>query len=400
MHVTRGFQRRRRPVDPSRVPPGQYVTGDFPVLSAEPTPNISLDRWTFEIRGAVEKPRTWTWAEVQALPAETFTRDIHCVTKWSKLDTTWTGVSLDVLFEGTRPTGSYVLAFSDTGYTTNLPLADVMGGRAWVVWEFDGEPLDPEHGGPGAHAGAAPVLLEEREVGARDRGARPRPARLLGTLRLPRLRRPVERTALPGRLSWQVATVAEISNETATARTLMVDVPAWPGHLPGQHVDLRLTAADGYQAQRSYSIASAPEDERLELTIERVDDGEVSTFLTEELKAGDELELRGPIGGYFVWEPHFGGPLLLIAGGSGIVPLRSILRHRRASSSDVPTRLLYSVRTPGGRLLPGRDRRDDRGRRPAGDATPARRRPAGTATAGGSTRTGCRRLPGRPSRSR
>ncbi len=148
MHVTRGFQRRRRPVDPSRVPPGQYVTGDFPVLSAEPTPNISLDRWTFEIRGAVEKPRTWTWAEVQALPAETFTRDIHCVTKWSKLDTTWTGVSLDVLFEGTRPTGSYVLAFSDTGYTTNLPLADVMGGRAWVVWEFDGEPLDPEHGGP------------------------------------------------------------------------------------------------------------------------------------------------------------------------------------------------------------------------------------------------------------
>jgi DMSO/TMAO reductase YedYZ molybdopterin-dependent catalytic subunit len=124
------------------------VTGDFPVLSAEPTPNVSLDRWTFEIRGAVEEPRTWTWAEVQVLPAETFTRDIHCVTKWSKLDTTWTGVSLDVLFEGTRPTGSYVLAFSDTGYTTNLPLADVMGGRAWIVWEFDGEPLEPEHGGP------------------------------------------------------------------------------------------------------------------------------------------------------------------------------------------------------------------------------------------------------------
>jgi ferredoxin-NADP reductase len=127
----------------------------------------------------------------------------------------------------------------------------------------------------------------------------------------------------------------------------MVDVPAWPGHLPGQHVDLRLTAPDGYQAQRSYSIASAPEDARLELTVERVDDGEVSTFLTEELQAGDELELRGPIGGYFVWQPSFGGPLLLVAGGSGIVPLRSILRHRTASGSDVPTRLLYSVRTPG-----------------------------------------------------
>jgi DMSO/TMAO reductase YedYZ molybdopterin-dependent catalytic subunit len=148
MHITRGFQRRRRPVDPARVPPGQYVTEGFPVLSAEPTPNVKLDAWTFEIRGEVEHPRTWTWAEVQALPAETVTRDIHCVTKWSKLDTTWTGVSLDVLFEGTNPTGAYVLAFSDTGYTTNLPLADVMGGRAWVVWEFEGEPLDPEHGGP------------------------------------------------------------------------------------------------------------------------------------------------------------------------------------------------------------------------------------------------------------
>jgi ferredoxin-NADP reductase len=144
-----------------------------------------------------------------------------------------------------------------------------------------------------------------------------------------------------------MATIAEVSNETATARTLMVDVPAWPGHLPGQHVDLRLTAPDGYQAQRSYSIASAPEDERLELTIERVDDGEVSTYLTEELRAGDVLELRGPIGGYFVWEEKLGGPLFLVAGGSGIVPLRSILRHRRASGSDVPTRLLYSVRTPG-----------------------------------------------------
>jgi ferredoxin-NADP reductase len=144
-----------------------------------------------------------------------------------------------------------------------------------------------------------------------------------------------------------MATVAEISEETATARTLMVDVPAWPGHLPGQHVDLRLTAPDGYQAQRSYSIASAPEDDRLELTVERVDDGEVSTFLTEELREGDALELRGPIGGYFVWEPSFGGPLLLVAGGSGIVPLRSILRHRTASGSDVPARLLYSVRTPG-----------------------------------------------------
>jgi ferredoxin-NADP reductase len=142
-----------------------------------------------------------------------------------------------------------------------------------------------------------------------------------------------------------MATVAEISDETATARTLMVDVPAWPGHLPGQHVDLRLTAPDGYQAQRSYSIASAPEDDRLELTVERVDDGEVSTFLTEELREGDALELRGPIGGYFVWDAAAGGPLLLIGGGSGIVPLRAILRHRVASESDAQVRLLASWRT-------------------------------------------------------
>jgi ferredoxin-NADP reductase len=154
------------------------------------------------------------------------------------------------------------------------------------------------------------------------------------------------RAAVPGRLSWQVATVAEMRNETATARSFMVEVPDWPGHLPGQHVDLRLTDPDGYMAQRSYSIASAPEDPRLELTVERVDDGEVSTFLTEDLRNGDALELRGPIGGYFVWEAALGGPLLLIAGGSGIVPLRAILRHRIASGSDVPVRLLYSVRTP------------------------------------------------------
>lgn len=151
--------------------------------------------------------------------------------------------------------------------------------------------------------------------------------------------------ALPGRLSWQLADVVELVDETPRVRTLILRCPAWPGHLAGQHVDVRLTAEDGYQAERSYSVASAPEDELLALTVERLADGEVSPYLVEELRPGDKLELRGPIGGYFVWEESFGGPLLLLAGGSGIVPLRAILRHRSAAGSSVPTRLLYSVRS-------------------------------------------------------
>jgi ferredoxin-NADP reductase len=139
--------------------------------------------------------------------------------------------------------------------------------------------------------------------------------------------------------------VAEVVVESARARTLVLELPSWPGHRAGQHVDVRLTAEDGYSAQRGYSIASAPEDDQLELTVEQVENGEVSTYLTEELRAGDELELRGPIGGYFVWEERLGGPLLLVAGGSGVVPLRSILRHRQAVGSDVPARILYSART-------------------------------------------------------
>jgi ferredoxin-NADP reductase len=138
--------------------------------------------------------------------------------------------------------------------------------------------------------------------------------------------------------------VVEFVEETARTKSIVLDVPDWRGHRAGQHVDVRLTAPDGYQAQRSYSIASGPEDERLVLTVERLDDGEVSPYLVDELVAGDELELRGPIGGYFVWEVALGGPVLLVAGGSGVVPFRSMLRHATAADSDVPMRLLYSSR--------------------------------------------------------
>ena len=152
------------------------------------------------------------------------------------------------------------------------------------------------------------------------------------------------RAALPRRLNWQQARVVELVEETAQTTSIVLEPADWPGHDAGQHVDVRLTAEDGYQAQRSYSIASGPEDEHLVLTVERLDDGEVSPYLVGELRPGDELELRGPIGGYFVWNQSLAGPLLLIAGGSGIVPFRSMLRHRSATGSDVAIRLLYSAR--------------------------------------------------------
>jgi ferredoxin-NADP reductase len=153
-------------------------------------------------------------------------------------------------------------------------------------------------------------------------------------------------------IRWRFATVADVVSETPRARTLVLDIPGWPGHRAGQHVDVRLTAEDGYQAQRSYSIASPPEDAQVALTVERLDDGEVSPYLTDELRVGDTLELRGPIGGHFVWEVRTGGPLLLVGGGSGIVPLRAMLRHRAAvlgtgdgaARHHIPARLLYSSR--------------------------------------------------------
>jgi DMSO/TMAO reductase YedYZ molybdopterin-dependent catalytic subunit len=145
--ISRGFQGRRPQVDPERLPPGQYlVDPDFPVLSASPTPHAPLDEWSFLLSGAVDQPVSWTWEELLALPAETPTTDIHCVTKWSKLDTMWKGVSVDALLESVHTEAQYVSAWC--GYTTNLPLEDVTGGRAWIVYEFGGEPLEPEHGGP------------------------------------------------------------------------------------------------------------------------------------------------------------------------------------------------------------------------------------------------------------
>jgi DMSO/TMAO reductase YedYZ molybdopterin-dependent catalytic subunit len=148
--ISRGFRGRRRedPALADRIPPGQYLTRDFPVLSAGPTPHTPLAQWDFSIRGAVDAPRRWSWEAFRALPSETVTVDIHCVTKWSKLETVWEGVSVDTLLEGVETQGDFITAFCDGGYTTNLPLADVTGGQAWVAYAYGGEPLTPEHGGP------------------------------------------------------------------------------------------------------------------------------------------------------------------------------------------------------------------------------------------------------------
>jgi len=147
--VSRGFRGRSRSDAPrDRVPPGQYVTDDFPVLSAGPTPRTPLEEWTFTIAGEIDEPRRWTWDEFRALPGEQITKDIHCVTKWSKLDSEWEGVSVDTLLDGVDTEAEHVVAFCDGGYTTNLPLEDVTGGKAWVAFAYGDEPLDPEHGGP------------------------------------------------------------------------------------------------------------------------------------------------------------------------------------------------------------------------------------------------------------
>jgi DMSO/TMAO reductase YedYZ molybdopterin-dependent catalytic subunit len=147
--ISRGFHRRNvEPGQEGRVPPGQHVVSDFPVLSAGPTPRRELEDWSFAIQGEVDEPLNWSWDEFQALPSEHVTKDIHCVTSWSKLDTNWEGVSVDALLEGVETSAEFIVAYCDGGYTTNLPLADVTGGKAWIAFGYDGAPLAPEHGGP------------------------------------------------------------------------------------------------------------------------------------------------------------------------------------------------------------------------------------------------------------
>ena len=196
---SRGFRGRRRSQD-TALPPGQYLEDGFPVLSAGPTPRTPMEEWDFSVVGEVDEPKRWTWEEFKQLPSEEITRDIHCVTKWSKLGTRWEGVSVDTLLEGVETAAEYVTAYCDGDYTTNLPLEEVTGGKAWVAYAYEGEPLEPDTRRPGPPARAPPVLLEERQVGQGPPAHRRRHPRLLGVLGLPQLRRPLARAALLGRL--------------------------------------------------------------------------------------------------------------------------------------------------------------------------------------------------------
>jgi DMSO/TMAO reductase YedYZ molybdopterin-dependent catalytic subunit/ferredoxin-NADP reductase len=341
--ISRGFGGVRRPGQ-ERLPDGQYLETGFPVMSVGPTPPVKTDTWEFRVTTETGEEHRWDWDAFRGLPAHDITTDIHCVTKWSKLDTRWRGVSLDTLLEDVGTDAAYVLAEAADGYTTNLPLPDLRGGQAWLAFACDGRPLEPEHGGPvrllvphlylwkSAKWLTGLRLLQEDEpgfwenLGYHDYGDPWREQRYRGTYG-----------------AWRTATVTATRAETAAARTIVLDVPGLPPHVAGQQVDVKLTAADGYSAQRSYSIASAPDAARLELTVQRIDGGEVSPYLTRDLRPGDQFEVRGPIGGSFTWEPDTGAPLLLIAGGSGVVPLMSMIR---ASKGQVPARLVYSARTP------------------------------------------------------
>ena len=292
--VTRGFVGRRTPPGAqgdvrSRIPPGQYLTTDFPVLSAGPTPRTQLDRWSFSIEGLVGAPVTWTWEEFMALPARDWTVDISCVTKWTKLDTRWRGVSVDTLLENveldprrpsssptpmaaTRPTCPSRIC--STGRPSSPTSTTARRSRRNTAARPDSSCLP-------ATSGRAPS-------GSAASGSRPATSRASGNRSATTTGRPLARRALQRRLGaadghldrLAAGTVAAIRDETPTVRSFTLDVPGWPGHRAGQHVDLRLTAEDGYSVERSYSIASGRErDGEIELTVERIPDGEVSPFL-------------------------------------------------------------------------------------------------------------------------
>ena len=292
MIFSRGFKGRRQDGPPDRVPPGQYLTDDFPVLSAGPTPHTPLEEWTFSIEGGAE-PVSWTWDEFRRFRARR-SRRTSTASRSGRSSTRSGRASRSTrCSDQVEHDAEYVLAFCDGGYTTNLPLEDVTGGKAWVGIRLRRRAARARARRARAAARAAPLLLEEREVGARPQPPRRGRARLLGDERLPPARRSVAGTAVLGRLTWLAAEVAGGRWETPRVRTLELEVPGWPGHRAGQHLDVRLTAEDGYQAERSYSIASAP-GELLAVTVERLEDGEVSPYLVDEAREGDALRGARP----------------------------------------------------------------------------------------------------------
>ncbi len=345
--ISRGFRGRGHEGPPDRVPPGQHLTDDFPVLSAGPTPHVPLAEWTFSIVGEVDEPGRWTWEEFRELPSESVTKDIHCVTKWSKLDTIWTGRLGRHDARRGRDSGRVRRWRSATAATrptcrSTTSRAARRGSRTSTTASRS-IPSTAARRGCSSHtsiSGRAPSGCAALSPAERGR------ARLLGVERLPPARRPMARAAVLGRLTWQLGEVVEIVQETPRVASLVLEVPDWPGHLAGQHVDVRLTAEDGYQAQRSYSIASRARGAASRLTVERLD-GRRGLALPGRRGArrrparaarADRRLLR-------VGRAGDDRPLLLIAGGSGVVPLMAMIRHRAATGAGAPVRLLYSSRT-------------------------------------------------------
>jgi DMSO/TMAO reductase YedYZ molybdopterin-dependent catalytic subunit len=265
--ISRGFRSKRQEQTPkNRLPPGQYVTTDFPVLSAGPTPQIKLVDWTFALQLGGSLLGKWNWAEFEALPQTTIKTDIHCVTKWSKLDTTWQGVTFDDLLKAvglTEPPAPYIMAHCDGGYTTNVPVTDLIGGKGMIATRYEGLPIPPAHGGPARllvpHLYFWKSAKWVRRLRFRAASGSHLATTIMATPGKSSDMTVTETAARPTRrLEWQLAQVSEIAVETYRVKSLVLHVANWQGHLSGQHVDIRLTAEDGYQAQRSYSIASPP----------------------------------------------------------------------------------------------------------------------------------------------
>jgi DMSO/TMAO reductase YedYZ molybdopterin-dependent catalytic subunit len=282
--VSPGFSGRRRHNRREAAPRASTFVEDFPVLSAGPTPRVRPRHLALEVVTEAGARHQWNWPQLRALPAEDVTVDIHCVTKWSKLGTSWRGVAIDTLMADVETTAEYVLAHSYGGYTTNLPLQDLLDGQAWVAYEYDGEDLAPEHGGP------ARLLVPHLYLW--------KSAKWVRTIELRHTDEPgsgrasaTTSTAIRGASSGTGAT--DLAGRPARRRARRdrdgtqprARGPGWPGHLAGQHVDVRLTAPDGYSTQRSYSIASAPDGSRVELTVQVVEDGEVSPYLVDVLRS-------------------------------------------------------------------------------------------------------------------
>ena len=363
-------------------------------------PHTPLDEWGFTIGGAVDEPRRWTWEEFRALPSETITVDIHCVTKWSKLDTVWRGVSLDTLLDGVETSAEYVPSRSATAATRRTCRStDLLGGKAWIAYEYDGEPLEPEHGGP------ARLLVPHLYFWKSAKWVRGLELRdddepgFWESYGYHNYGDPWREQRYCGRLSWQLAHGASTSStETPRVREHRARRAGWPGHRAGQHVDVRLTAEDGYQAQRSYSIASAPEDERARA------DGRAARrrrgLAVPRRRAARRRPARAarPDRRLLRLGASSGGPL---AAGRRRLGRRAVAGDAappRAVGSAVPARLLYSARTLDEVIY-----RDELTRLDADDAvdvrfTLTREQPrAGTATRGGSTGSCSRSVAGRPS---